>query len=407
MVIGLLVACYLASGLCVYFALWRAQVCLEARQHEQALMWLNGVGWMRPRNAELHYLLAKANRRLGRFPEVERHLQRAVDLGWNRQDLEREQWIAQAQTGQYAAMNSHWSDLFLNAGADGPEICRAFVIASLKRFQVADASRVIAGWKADFPDDPEPYFHEARIAAVALRWRDAETAYREALKRASERKDIREGLIESLLKQLKFAEADRELKQLLQRDPGNLAAQVNRADCLIRLGSLDEARKLLQSIMKQDASQYQALVLLGQLETADVNSTEAVKALEHAVAIHSEDAETRYLYAKALRAAGRDADAAEHFQYRESAKEPLIRLNQATVELVAAPRNLALRYEVGELTWRWRSHEEGAAWLLSLLEFDPSHRPTHALLARHYELLGNNEKAKRHRELAGSMEFHE
>lgn len=403
MAVGALLICYLASGLAVDLALWRAQICLHKRQHERALTWLNGFGWMQPRNAELHFLLARANRRLERFSEVERHLQRAVDLGWNRQDLEREQWLALAQTGQFAAMNSHWGDLFLNAGADGPEICKAFVIASLKRFQVADASRVIAGWKADFPDDPEPYFQEARIAGVALRWRDAESAYREALKLAPERKDVREGLIEALLKQLKFAEADAELKHLLQRDPGNTAAEVNRADCLIRLGSLDEARTLLQSILKHDASQYQALVMLGQLEMAAGRSTEAVKSLDQAVAIHSEDAETRYLFAKALRAAGRDDDAAPHFQFRESAKEPLLRLNQATVELVAAPRNLALRYEVGELTWRWKSHEEGAVWLLSLLELDPSHRPTHALLARHYELLGNNEKASRHRELAGEV----
>lgn len=404
-VVVLLAMGLVASGFIADFTFWRAHVCLEQRDHQGSLSWLQWATWLRPDTAELHYLLARTNRRLERFAEVQQHLQRASELGWSRRDLERETWLSQAQTGQFAEMQDHWSELFLNAKSDGPEICRAYVISALKQFRVADAQQVIAVWKADFPRDAEPYFQEARIAGVALRWQDAERAYRHALERAPERNDIRAGLVEACSKQLKFAEADQELRQLLQRDPDNLAAQTQRAECLVRLGSLEESRALVKSVLERQPDDYAALLLLGQIEVGDDRPGEAVEAFGRAVALRSEDAEGRYLYAKALRAAGRDTEAVAHFQFREAARDPLLRLSKATHELVAAPGNLALRYEVGELTWRWKSHAEGAVWLLSLLELDPHHRPTHALLAKHYERVGDRDKSTRHRQLAGTLEY--
>lgn len=401
----LLVACYLLSGFIVELVLWRADVCLNARQHERALSWLNTVGWLRPNSAELHFLLARANRRLERFPDVEKHLRRAAELGWPREALEREQWLAQAQTGQFEALRDHWSDLFRSAGSDGPEISRAFVIAALKRFQITDATRVIGLWKADFPDDAEPYFQEGKIAAVTLRWKDAEAAFRQAQHRAVDRVDIREALIEACMQQLEFHKAQLELKQLLQRDPENRHAQVELADCQIRLGSIEEARGLLKKVLQHDPNQRDALILTAQLELAEGRASLAVETLRRVGASSSEDAELRYLFAQALRAAGDNEEAEQHYQYREAAREPLLRLSKATGELVAAPTNQALRYEVGELTWRWKSHDEGANWMLSLLEFNPAHQAAHALLARHYELKGNAAKAAYHRNLAGTVEF--
>lgn len=406
-VVILLIAGIAISGLPRDFVLWRASVCIEARKHDRAIAWLQTVKWIFPDNSELHYLLARANRRIGRFDEVHRHLKRASELGWPRAKLEREQWLALAQTGQFAAMQDHWRDLFLNAGSDGPEICRAFVIGALKQFRIADATNVISGWKVDFPDDPEPYFYEAQIAGVALRWQDAEIAYREALRRASDRLDFREGLIDALMKQLKYSDAEVELQRLLAKNPSNVGARVRRADCLMRSGSLDESIDELRKILQATPDHYDALVLFGQIATSDGRTSEAVRALERAVQQRPEDAEVRYLYGKALRAAGREAEAAEHFGFREAAREPLLRLSKATNELVGHPRNLALRYEVGELTWRWKSHDEGAIWLLSLLELDPLHQQSHALLARHRELKGETNRADHHRSLAGSAEFHE
>lgn len=409
-VVALLVLVVLAAVASQFYAelaLWRASVYLEAREHQRAARWLRQVSWLRPRSAELHYLLARTNRRLERFADVEQHLKLAADLGWPRPDLEREQWLAQAQTGQFQLMRQHWSELFRDARSDGPEISRAFVISALSRFQIRDALKVIAGWKADFPNDPEPYFLEGRVAGVGLKWKEAEEAYRQAAIRDPGRIDIQQGLIEALMKQLKLSEADTELQALLRRHPGNTDALVNRADCQVRLGSLDQAREILKAALQQDPNQYRALVLIGQLESAAGQPQVAIDALRRAVDQHPEDAEVRYLYGRALRAAGRDAEAKPHLDFREQAREPLLRLNEATNELVANPANQKVRYEVAELTWRWKSHDEGVTWLKSLLDFNPAHQAAHALLARHYELKHDLQKAEQHRRLAGSVEFHE
>lgn len=396
----LVAGCVLASGLSVELMLWRAQVCLDQRQHPRAMAWLNWASPLRPKSAELNFLLARTHRRLERFPDAAAALEQAAALGWSRAEIERERWLLLAQTGRFAEVQAHWNGLFLDARSDGPEICRAFVLMSLQRFQIEPALRVIAGWKADFPRDAEPHFQEGRIAGVGLRWQDAERAYREALRRDPSRNDVREGLADALMKQLKLEAAIVELQQLLERQPTNRAALVHLADCLLRTSRLDEARDTLKSVLAAEPSHYEALVLLGQLELATGRATEALVPLKTAVSLHPEDAEVRYAYAKALRAAGREVDAAEHFRFREQAKEPLLRLSEAVSELVAAPGNLALRFEVGELTWRWKSRDEGEKWLLSVLELAPAHQPANALLARHFELLGHSERAAHHRTLA-------
>lgn len=399
---ALLIGGLLASGLLIDLILWRSQICLDQRQNAAALSWLRMANRLRPNSAEMHYLLARTYRRMERFSEVQPHLQKAFEFGWNRPDLEREQWLALAQTGQFSEMNKHWDELFVDARSDGPEISKAFVLMSLNRFRVNDALRVIAGWKADFPEDAEPYFQEGRIAGVGLRWLDAEQAYREALKRASHRIDVREGLTESLMKQLKLPEAVKELQDLIRLDPRNLSARTHLADCHVRLGKLDEARQVLTGILQTSPSHYEALVLLGQLETAAGRAVEAIAPLQQAVALHPEDAEVRYAFGRALRSTGREAEAKEHFRFREEAREPLLRLSKATAELVAMPRNVPLRYEVAELTWKWKSRDEGEKWLLSVLEIDPSHQATHQLLAQHYTLRGDSVRGEEHR-IRGSI----
>ncbi len=378
-------------------AVWRAQVCLDARQPSQALEWLSGLDSACPNSARVQFLLGQTFRKLKRFREVPSRLKRAGDFGWNRQALQREQWLALAQTGQFDAMRQHWGSLFLDPQSDGPEIYQAFVIDSLNRFQIADARRVLAGWKADFPEDADPHFQEGRINAASLRWKDAEQAFLEAIRRTPARTDIHKGLAEACIKQLKITEAILHLQEWLVREPGNLDAKRSMAECQLRLGQLDTARRLLKEILNRHPNHYDALVGLGQLELAAARPEVAVESLERAVIIRPEDAEVRYLYARALRSLRQDEDATKHFEFREAANEPLLRLSRATMELVGNPDDLELRYEVAELTCRWKSRVEGEKWLRSLLERCPSHPKASALLIQTTSLASSPEHFSRSR----------
>jgi len=54
----------------VEVALWRGSACLESRDHERALSWLRFADRISFERAELHFLLARAYRRLEQFDEV-------------------------------------------------------------------------------------------------------------------------------------------------------------------------------------------------------------------------------------------------------------------------------------------------------------------------------------------------
>jgi thioredoxin-like negative regulator of GroEL len=79
--------------------------------------------------------------------------------------------------------------------------------------------------------------------------------------------------------------------------------------------------------------------------------------------------------------------------------EDLRLLDEATAKVAAAPKDPQWRYEAGAILLRNEQKEEGLRWLLSALEIDPRHAPTHAALAAHYEREGNRELAAYHRRL--------
>jgi len=122
-VLVLTVACWF---LLIEVALWRGAANIESRNHTAALTWLQTAGAVGADRAELDYLKARCYRRLGELKKVEHHLTRARDAGWDMKQLEREQWLALAQSNQWGQMSDHWADLFEHAGSDGPEISQAY-----------------------------------------------------------------------------------------------------------------------------------------------------------------------------------------------------------------------------------------------------------------------------------------
>ena len=75
-------------------------------------------------------------------------------------------------------------------------------------------------------------------------------------------------------------------------------------------------------------------------------------------------------------------------------------LYEVTAKVMSEPNHPQWRYEAGTILLRNSQKEEGRRWLLSALEMDPRHAPTHAALAAFYESEGNRDLALRHRQLA-------
>jgi tetratricopeptide (TPR) repeat protein len=368
--ITLAAACALTAG---EFCVWQTRVALDNREHAAARRWLSAASLLSPRRGQVAFLSARLARRSGDFDSARSQLLVAADAGWPVPELEREQWIALAQTGQQQAMQAHWDELLMEPGSDLPEICEAFVREALKRLQVRDARRVLDAWNKDRPEDPKPYAIMAEIHASLREWEPAVEDFRAALERDPTDLDTQRGLAEALEKLLRFDEALIAWTGVLEALPGDGQAAVGQSNCLARTGQAETARQQLSAWLNEHPHDLAALEAAGRLELVEGHAERAIERLSVAVTIRPEDAELRYALGRALRLAGREDEAAEHLAYRQAAEEPLTRLRDLLNELPARPQDPDIRGEIATLTYRWKSREEGLQWAAATLDLDPQH----------------------------------
>jgi predicted Zn-dependent protease len=90
-----------------------------------------------------------------------------------------------------------------------------------------------------------------------------------------------------------------------------------------------------------------------------------------------------------------EARAAE--QKWKQCESDLKRVAELGRAISAAPRDPALRTEMGELFLKNGREQDGLRWLESALREQPDYPLAHRLLASYYERMGQEDKAGRHR----------
>jgi len=377
---GLLVVVVLGAG---EFSVWQAGVALDNREHPEAGRWLAVARTVSPRRAQTAFLAARLARREERFGDARRELLAASEAGWPIAKLEREQWIALAQTGQEPAMRSHWDTLLMEPGSDLPEICEAFARSALKRLHIRDARQVLNAWRQDRPEDAVPFLITAQIHVSLREWEPAVENFQAAIDRDPSLIDARRGLADALEKLLRFEEALAAWDAVLETEPEAGDAVVGRCNSLARTGAVETAREELDRWLAEHSDDLAALEALGRLELVEGNAAAAITRLATAVSLRPEDAELRYALGRALRLAGKETEAEPHLAYRQAAEQPLADLRQLLNDFPARPEDPDIRAEIGELTYRWKSHDEGLWWCAAALDLDPEHAAAKALLAEH------------------------
>ncbi|HVV98757.1 MAG TPA: tetratricopeptide repeat protein [Planctomycetaceae bacterium] len=365
---------------------------LASGQPAAARAWFERAQSLSERPAE-HLELARCCRRLRDFPAVETHLRRALATGAPQREVERQEWLTLAALGQYRAMATHWAELFEDPGDDGREICEAYVTSALSRFRLSDAFQVLSAWERDFPRDPQPHFVRGLIYETSLNFEAASKSYERALELDSTRTDARLKLARCLLERLQTEEAVRQLQLCLQADPDSAGAATLLARARMKLGDYESARNLLERQLARDSQRVDARQMLGEIELEANHPQAAVEYLAPAVALQPENHELRYTYAQALERSGHKQEAKAHFEFVKEAQQALARLLPQTQELLRRPDDVALRFEIASATWRYKSREDGAKWLQSVLEYDPQHAGAKALLAEHVQLLARSARA--------------
>lgn len=334
---------------------------------------------------EIELARARLERREGDMAAFRRHLQRARHLGIAPERAEREQLLAQAQSGQMRVAGPKLVELLETAGGDEAEICEAYAKGYMRMRDFSSALALLGAWADDFPNDARPHAWIGQIHAELRATEQAERAFRKALDRDPANPSAAFGLGQMLLDLKRSAEAI-PFFRIATDDPNiGAAAAAGLAQCLRAQSRRDQAVQVLHESLQRFPDDEQLLVEQAQMLVEQGNYAEAEKGLQTLIGAGSRRREVRYVYATALRGLGRSDEAAKHFEYATEAAERTAVANRRIADVADDPDNAQLRYEIGAAHLRYGNLEDGLMWLQSALEIDPKHRPTHRALADYYE----------------------
>ncbi len=394
----------------IYLDDWRssrqlaiARRALQDRDADKALNAAREAARLTPNNGEVHFTMARVFRRQGQLDKVHDSLERAAKLGVTRDRIRREEWLAMAQAGQMKEARPHLSELLINPGDDGPEICEAFVNGYFLAYQLADAFQILDAWEKDYPSDAQPHVFRAASSSRMASWAAAATHFRKAFELAPKRIDIHVNLAATLLMMREMDEAAKLFEQALRSQPNNPEALLGWAQVLLERGQNDQARTTVDRILRSDPNNFVALWILGEIHSSAEQYLEAIQLLEKAVAIKSNDTKARYALGSALQRVGRTVEAQQHFEFVLKSNEVGQRLQKLLGKVRDDDKDVESRFEIAELLRETGEPRERFLWLRSIVELEPKHKAAHAELAKCYAALGNLEESSKHSQLAESQ----
>ena len=388
----------------VEYRLYRARALLKQRDVEAALTQLESLEKIKPGIPEVAFLMARANRRLGRMQQTQTWLEEAFDRGFSERRIMREQWLALAQDGQISLVEKHLWDMLVDPNdEDLPEICEAYINGYVVNYRLSQAFELLSAWKKDYPEDPQPLFLHGRIAEHRGDNQTAAKLYTSALGLAEDRTDIRIRLARCLTELHRYEEAI-EQYGYLQKVEDDADMLTDWAQCLIETGKSDRAATTLERALKLDPEHFNARLGKARLAFEAGKIKEALQAVQQLYEERQRDSDVRYLLAQVLQADGQAAEAEKHFDYVNEAIEALNEAMQLIEVMADRPNDAEARYQCGALLLKSGDLEAGAGWLRSALQMDADHRPAHRALAAFYREQGLKTLAARHEQHLADLE---
>jgi tetratricopeptide (TPR) repeat protein len=422
----------------VSWRLRQARSRLNDRDSEDAVEILQSALQLAPENPEVHFLLARSYRRLGQFSKVIEHLDEAEGWGWPSELIRLEQLMGAAQAGQLQA-SAPALYRFLGKGGDygdeGPEVCEALVNGYFLSYQFGLAQPLLDEWQEAYPGDAQCYLFRGLYFENRSNPTKAVAEYRKAVQLAGGRTDVRLRLAEVLKKSNQFDEAIEQFEICRSEDSDHPEVLTGLGQCFRGQGRIDDARRMFETVLEETPDFFDAQLALGQLEETAGKADRALRWLRPACRRNPSDTEVRYSLARSLQVVGREyreavrqpakgkaglslveaarwaaawaraeltlSEASTHFRFVADAQQAMGRVQVWTDLVRSEPRNVELRFKIGDHLMTYDNPEHGLGWMLSALDIDPAYAPAHRALATYYDKRGKPERAALHRQQAG------
>lgn len=109
-------------------------------------------------------------------------------------------------------------------------------------------------------------------------------------------------------------QAEKELRSAMEVDPTDMEARLDLASLCIAMDRFDEARPLVEEVMKSETNNRRAKLLRGMLLFHDGNLDEAEKVLNESLVLNTDPARTHYYLGLVYEKKGQSDQAMEHYR---------------------------------------------------------------------------------------------
>lgn len=354
------------------------------------------------RNARASLRAAQAARRQDAHAEAERLLTECERRHGATPATELEWLLLGVQQGDYAG-----HETFLQSAADQEHPDALLILEALAKGYMNTYRWSSMVGSLDRMLERQP----GHLPALVLRgkgWEglrrldNARKDYERALALSPEAGEARLGLAEILTRLGYIRDALHHYEVLRQQQPENSAMLLGLARCWFDAAELEQAQQLLDTLVAGQPDDVAGLVEAGRLALRRGRPAEAVEKLQRATTLAPWHREAHQLLLRCLETLGRSAEAQQCQERLRALAAADVHLARLGLRYRQAPRDPAIRHELGRWCLQNGQEQAGVRWLCTGLLADPHHTPCHAALADYFERTGQPRRAAEHRQRAPS-----
>lgn len=341
-------------------------------------------------------------RRSGDLLAADRCFTAALEAGHEPTLVNRERLLAEAQCGDITDVEDQVLALVRAGGSDAlaDECYAAMAEGYVNAFRFADAARCLEFWQAWRKDDPQLHLIRGRLEERLGHAGLAFEAYREGLRLAPQRIDLRLAVARLELDAARLDVAAEILRAVRRARPDDGSAVLGLAQCRLRQGDVAGGTTLIHEALSLDLRPEDAAVALtelAQLALEDGEAQRSVALARGAVALDPRNERCLLGLAAGLVREGDAAGAAAAQARARALADGRRRLSSTLMTLGTRPDDADLRADAGEILIEQGFGPAGMRWLETAVQVDPRHQRARRLLADGYSGVGDEARAAEHR----------
>jgi Flp pilus assembly protein TadD len=389
-----------------HFEWRRAQAALRDGKGADARASLERCLWLWPRSTQVHLAAARAARLTGDFEATENHLNHCLKLEKGAtQAIQLEFLLLRAQTGEADDVAVTLLDYIDNHEENRELILQTLARAFMHHLRYGPAYVCLSRWIGVNPAVARPYYWRGWVLERLNNSDGAMKDYLRALELDPDSPVIRIHVAEMYLADNKPHDALPHLERLRRQAPERADVMARLGQCRYLQGQNEEARRLLETALRELPDDLQLLLHLAKLDLQDGKAIDAERRLRHIIKLDIAYSEAHYNLASALQMQNRMEEAKKALADYQNYRTTLEQANKLLRHEAQHPSNdPVIATEIGTLLLKIGHDRSGAYWLDQALMRDPNHLPAHRAFADFFESKGLADKAAVHRQRLAELE---